>query len=731
MCKQFCYGMSPYKDGDVLMEKVVLYVGLTDEENKALSSEEIESVLSKRTTTLLDYANELKYDVCGIYKDGYYIGDEIQRINLNKMVSELKEKSVSLVLTTYNEIISEAKDKFNTFIGNLNQINIKLKAISERKTEDTIASRRNQQLKDLMDECKLEYVSSSIINLLNLDIKNDERFLDPSFEIKKRAAYVREIYNSEYNWYGKNVILYVRLSEEDKDKKTPEELSESIKNQLSMLLKHAKANRWIVVAIFCDEDYSGVDNDRPEYNKCLRFCEVGKTDIVLCKMQSRFTRDMEHVEKYIHGLFPQWGIRFVGKVDNADTVVKGNKKSRQINGLINEWYLEDLSENIRDVFKDKHANGQFTGPFAPYGYMKDPDDKNHLIPDPVASVVVKKIFELYAYEGYGVYKIITYLKEHNIPCPYEYKLSQGLNAKYNKESKEHVWGRTTVRRILNDVVYIGHLAQSRTTTPSYKNKKVIYLPKEQWIVCKNTHEPIIDMATWNKAQEVIENKARACKGHGVKNKYSGMIECDCCHKNFKKISSPKNDKDVEYFRCAEMSKPYHDCNNTRSVRVDALDNIICESINNRIEKYKDLSVMNKINIKEVLGDDTNNQVEALRIEKKDIEKKIAQKDNIYQGMYEDLKTGIIDYDEYKLFKENFKIEKSNLSQRLEVINKQLDEYDQAEDNFEEVGKLYEKYTSIKEVTREILNEFVERIYIGDYNKETDNRDITIKWRYQF
>lgn len=320
--------MSLSKDGDVLMEKVVLYVGLTDEENKALSTEEIESVLSKRTTTLLDYADELKYDVCGIYKDGYYIGDEIQRNNLNKMISELSEKSVDLVLTTYNEIISETKDKFDTFVDNLDKIKVKLKAISERKVEDTIASRRNQQLKELMDECKLEYVSPSIVNLLNLEIKNDERFLDPSFEVKKRAAYVREIYNSEYNWYGKNVILYVRLSEEDKDKKTPEELSESIKNQLSMLLKHAKANRWIVVAIFCDEDYSGVDNDRPEYNKCLRFCEVGKTDIVLCKMQSRFTRDMEHVEKYIHGLFPQWGIRFVGKVDNADTVVKGNKKSR-------------------------------------------------------------------------------------------------------------------------------------------------------------------------------------------------------------------------------------------------------------------------------------------------------------------------------------------------------------------------------------------------------------------
>ena len=118
-------------------------------------------------------------------------------------------------------------------------------------------------------------------------------------------------------------------------------------------------------------------------------------------------------------------------------------------------------------------------------------------------------------------------------------------------------------------------------------------------------------------------------------------------------------------------------------------------------------------------------------ERKDIEKKIAQKDNIYQGMYEDLKTGIIDYDEYKIFKENFKSEKNSLSSRLEIIDKQVNEYDKAEDNLKEVGKLYEKYSSIKEVTREILNEFVERIYIGKYNKETDSRDISIKWRYQF
>ena len=190
------------------MEKVVLYVGLTDEENKALSSEEIESTLTKRATALMDYAEALNYEVVGIYRDGYYIGNSENRINFNNMLSSLVNKSVNIVLSTYDEIISNVKEKFNEFISKLNEKKIEFKSISKLNPEDTIASRRNQQLKDLMDDCKLEYVSPSIINLLNLDIKNDDSFLSPSYEIKKRAAYVREIYNSEYNWYVK-MLFYM------------------------------------------------------------------------------------------------------------------------------------------------------------------------------------------------------------------------------------------------------------------------------------------------------------------------------------------------------------------------------------------------------------------------------------------------------------------------------------------------------------------------------------------
>lgn len=157
------------------------------------------------------------------------------------------------------------------------------------------------------------------------------------------------------------VAIYCRLSEEDRDKANPREDSESIQNQKSMLLSYAGQRGWEIYNLYCDEDFSGSDRSRPEFLKMLEDAEKGKFDIVLCKTQSRFSRELEIIEKYIHGLFPEWGIRFVSVVDNADTEVKGNKKSRQINGLVNEWYLEDLSDNVRSVLTDKRKKGQHIG----------------------------------------------------------------------------------------------------------------------------------------------------------------------------------------------------------------------------------------------------------------------------------------------------------------------------------------------------------------------------------
>ncbi len=216
--------------------------------------------------------------------------------------------------------------------------------------------------------------------------------------------------------------IYLRLSKEDLDKF--ENVSESIKNQKRMLLKKIKQENWQLQDIYIDEDYSGIDNKRPEFNRLIKNCENQKIDIVLCKSQSRFSRDMEVIEKYLHNKFILWNVRFVSLVDNADTDNIGNKKSRQINGLVNEWYLEDTSLNIKATLKNKKEAGLFTGPFAPFGYQKDLENKNNLVIDKKAALIVKKIFNLYS-QGFSYQKIASYLNKQKIPSPYEYKKQNG------------------------------------------------------------------------------------------------------------------------------------------------------------------------------------------------------------------------------------------------------------------------------------------------------------------
>lgn len=190
------------------------------------------------------------------------------------------------------------------------------------------------------------------------------------------------------------VAYYCRLSEEDRNKSKDTE-SESIKNQKKLLEDYAKEKGWEVYDTYIDEDWSGSERARPEFNRLIRDAEARKFDIVLCKKQNRFCRDSELVERYIHGKFVLWGIRFVSIVDHADTNDRSNKKARQVNALIDEWYLEDESYDIKCVFQNKRLRGEYIGAFALYGFKKDPANKNHLLVDKAVTNNVQTIFNLY------------------------------------------------------------------------------------------------------------------------------------------------------------------------------------------------------------------------------------------------------------------------------------------------------------------------------------------------
>ena len=303
------------------------------------------------------------------------------------------------------------------------------------------------------------------------------------------------------------VGIYCRLSEEDRNKQSETDDSNSIQNQKSMLIQYTLEQGWEVYRIYSDDDYTGADRNRPEFKRLISDAQQRKIDIVLCKTQSRFTRELELVEKYIHGLFPLWGVRFVSIVDNADTANKGNKKSRQINGLVNEWYLEDMSENIKSVLTNRRENGLHIGAFALYGYKKDPGQKGHLIIDEEAAEIVREVFTLFS-QGYGKTAIARMLNDRGVPNPTEYKRLHGLRYQQPRKKQSTLWKYASISDMLRNEIYIGNMVQGKYGSISYKTKKNRPRPREQWYIVENTHEPIIDPELWNKVQSLIEERAK-------------------------------------------------------------------------------------------------------------------------------------------------------------------------------------------------------------------------------
>lgn len=308
--------------------------------------------------------------------------------------------------------------------------------------------------------------------------------------------------------------LYCRLSVEDEDKGAFKNTSESILNQQLLLTDYMTSHGYDLYAIYVDEDYSGLDRNRPAFNRMIEDAKAGRFQVILCKTQSRFTRDMELTERYLHNLFPLWGIRFIGVVDGVDTDERRNKKARQINGLVNEWYCEDLSDNIRAVLRKKMENGQFIGSFACYGYEKSPNDKHQLVIDPFAANIVKRIYGLYL-NGLGITAISRVLTEEKIETPTEYKQKKGLNFKApytgKPEEQKHIWSPNTIKRILKNPTYTGALVQGCEQKVSYKSKKMIHMPKERWIIIPNMHEPIINQNTFDLVQQRMDKRNKRKK----------------------------------------------------------------------------------------------------------------------------------------------------------------------------------------------------------------------------
>lgn len=515
------------------------------------------------------------------------------------------------------------------------------------------------------------------------------------------------------------VAIYCRLSDEDLKKKKKEDDSESIQNQKTMLINYAMKNGWELYDIYSDDDYSGADEaiERPEFSRLMKDAETGKLNIVLAKSQSRFTRDMEYVEQILHKKFPLWGIRFVSLVDSADTAVKGNKKSRQINGLVNEWYVEDLSENIKAVFEVKKQQGKFVGAFAPYGYLKDPKDKNHFLIDEPAAKVVRMIFKLYL-EGYGLTKIAQKLNELGYPSPSEYKRQQGQNYIPRQRGKQgRIWRSSSVNVILKNRDYVGDMVQGKSGTISYKNSQKVRKDKSKWVIVEHTHEPIVERQTFELVQEVAKTRTRP-EQTGKRHIFVGKLKCATCHSALIKHHGYGNDR---YFICP--MKKYEVCRPGVSVAYKMIEETVFSELKNLIAHYSSEQELEGL----IEGKNmSSKQVEKTTAMLQSIKLQLADTEMALENLYMDKIKGILSEKQFISLNHGLSERETKYKKQIKTYGNEIEGYNHKMDFAEEKKKVIKKYIDMTELSREMIQEFVDVIYVK--NTEVRGRkEITIQW----
>lgn len=452
--------------------------------------------------------------------------------------------------------------------------------------------------------------------------------------------------------------LYCRLSEEDRVKRETD--SVSIQNQKALLLQYAEAQGWEVFDIYSDDDYTGADRNRPAFRRLLRDAEARRFDIVLCKTQSRFTREMELVETYLHSLFPRWGIRFVSIVDSADTANRGNKKSRQINGLVNEWYLEDMSENIRSVLNNRRQNGFHIGSFALYGYRKDPEHRGRLLVDEEAAAVVRSVFTRYA-QGMGKAAIARSLNESGIPNPTEYKRRQGLRYRQAAENST-LWSESAIASMLRNEMYRGWMVQGRCGSVSYKAKENRPRPRSEWFVVPNTHEPIIDEALWTRVQALLTERSHPFSG-GAVGLFAGKVRCASCGAMLRSTRSHGR----AYLQCPRRRLSRDACSGA-FVAVQLLEYVIRNRLRELTEALTDREYLLEASVFCVKPHPEPEQ-SALR----EAEKHLAVLQRQFRCLYEDRCAGILEEKEFLALSCAIRTERTEAEKRRDACQQRLDE----------------------------------------------------------
>ena len=511
-----------------------------------------------------------------------------------------------------------------------------------------------------------------------------------------------------------HAAIYVRLSKEDGDVASAAKAeSNSISNQKNLIKDFLKdKDDIIVVSERVDDGYSGSDFERPGFQMMMDDIRRGTVDCVIVKDMSRFGREYIDSGKYIERLFPALGVRFIAVNDHIDSKEESSRDDIVVpfKNLMNDAYCRDISIKIRSHLEVKRRNGEYIGAFTPYGYKKDENDKSRLVPDLYAAGVVKDIFRMKLH-GMSQTAIADRLNEQGILSPMEYKHSLGIRIQDNFKTHEQAeWSSMSVRRVLENEVYVGTLTQGKHSTPNHKIKKIMDKPEEEWIRIEDNHEPVISRREFAIVQRLLGMDTRTSPNEDEVYVLSGLAVCADCGAPMIKRNVPAGGKVYSYYICSKNAATKQ-CG-THRIPKDKLERLVFDVLKTHIASVLDagriLAYINTVPFQEL-------EIKELERQKEAKEQEIQRCRELRDMLYEDLKEGIVSKEDYAELYEGYNNKRKKAEDAVRKISRTIQDVADAKTDKYEWLRYFKEYQNISELSRTAAVELIERVKVYDKN----------------
>ena len=515
------------------------------------------------------------------------------------------------------------------------------------------------------------------------------------------------------------IAVYIRLSREDGNGE-----SDSVVNQKKILreyLEQCFEGQYIIADFYVDDGLTGTDDTRASFMRLIQDIEQGGVNCMLCKTLSRAFRNYADQGYYLEQYFPQMNVRFIStgdpKIDTYTNPEAITGLEVPITGLMNDRYAAKTSSDIRRTFDHKRRNGEFIGSFAPYGYRKDPQDKNHLVLDPEIVPVKRDLYRWIVHEGMSMNGAAKKLNELGIPNPTAYKRSKGC-AYQNPHAlnNDGLWVGTTIRRMMLEQVNLGHMVQGRQRVVSYKVHDTIAVPEDEWFIVRNTHEPTFSQEEYDTLVRLLQRDTRTPNGSRNVHLFGGFLKCRDCGKAMRR--KPYNH--YVYYVCRTYAEKSQGRCTRHAIREDQLERAVLAAVQAQVSLLEHFSgLVSQGNLPPVAG------MQPRRIEKllKEKSRELEKAKLLSDGLYVDWKSGDITREDFQRMKARFEDQKEQIAGAIGKLEEEQRRIGESAGSGDEIFKAFLTHKNVQQIDRALLAELVDTIFIHE------NKEVTVAFRF--